>query len=136
MRDPPVEIRNLHVVATLDDGAIDITDGSAEVNRGRVELGGGWDPRTGQGLMLELDNVTTMVEGILTQWDGEIAIEPHADRLAHISGDLALVVGLWDERVDLASAMLGGDSTAASENEMLHDISLDVTVRGLAGIRV
>jgi hypothetical protein len=87
-------------------------------------------------LVLELDNVTTMVEGILTQWDGQIAVEPHPDRLAHVSGDLALVVGLWDERVDLASAMLGDDSASSPDDDILHDISLDVTVRGLAGIRV
>jgi outer membrane protein assembly factor BamA len=136
MREPPVEIRDLLVVASLDDGILDIVDGSAEVNRGRVDVGGGWDPRSGKGLVLELDNVTTMVEGILTQWDGEIAIEPHADRLAHVSGDLTLVVGLWDERVDLASAMLGGDSTTTPDDDKLHDVSLDVTVRGRAGIRV
>jgi len=136
MREPPVEVRDLRVVATLDDGVIDIIEGGAEVNRGRVDLGGGWDSRTGQGLVLELDNVTTMVEGILTQWDGEMAVEPHPDRLAHISGDLTLVVGLWDERLDLASAMLGGQSTATTDDDALHDVSLDVTVRGLAGIRV
>jgi outer membrane protein assembly factor BamA len=136
MREPPLEVRDLRVVASIDDGVVNIVDGSAEVNRGRVELTGGWDPISGQGLVLELDDVTTMVEGILTQWDGNIAIEPHADRLAHVSGDLALVVGLWDERLDLASAMLSGQSTATTENELLHDVSLDVTVRGLSGIRV
>jgi outer membrane protein assembly factor BamA len=136
MREPPVEIRNLRIDASLDDGILEIVDGSAEVNRGRVDLGGGWDPQSVQGLVLDLDNVTTMVGGILTQWDGEVAIEPHADRLAHVSGDLALVVGLWDERVDLASAMLGADSTATTETDMLHDVSLDLTVRGRAGIRV
>jgi len=136
MREPPVEVRDLRVVATLDDGVIDIIEGGAMVNRGRVDLGGGWDPKSGQGLVLELDNVTTMVEGILTQWDGDVAVEPHTDKLAHVSGDLTLVVGLWDERLDLASAMLGGQSTATTENAILHDISLDVTVRGLAGIRV
>jgi outer membrane protein assembly factor BamA len=77
-----------------------------------------------------------MVEGILTQWDGDMAVEPHPDRLAHVSGDLVLVVGLWDERLDLASAMLGGQSTATTGVDVLHDVSLDVTVRGLAGIRV
>ena len=136
MREPPVEVRDLRVVAAFDDGVIDIIEGGAEVNRGRVDLGGGWDSRSGQGLVFELDNVTTMVEGILTQWDGELAVEPHPERLAHISGDLTLVVGLWDERLDLASAMLGGQSTATTDDDTLHDISLDVTVRGRAGIRV
>jgi hypothetical protein len=136
MRDPPLEIRDLRLVAALDDGVLDIADGSATVNRGRLDIGGGWDPKSGQGLVFELDDVTTMVEGILTQWDGEIAVEPHPNRLAHVSGDLTLVVGLWDERLDLASAMLGGESIASTDDEMMHDVSLDVTVRGLAGIRV
>ncbi len=136
MRDPPVEIRDLYVVASLDDGVMSIVEGSAEVNRGRVDLGGGWDPESGQGLVLELDDVTTMVAGILTKWDGNIAIEPQKDRLAQISGDLTLVAGLWDERLDLASAVLAGESTVTSEDDFLDDISLDLTVRGLAGIRV
>ena len=63
MRDPPVEIRDLYVVASLDEGVLSIVEGSAEVNRGRVDLGGGWDPDSGQGLVLELDDVTTMVAG-------------------------------------------------------------------------
>jgi len=136
MRDPPVEIRDLRVVASLASGVLDIVEGEAEVNRGRVDLAGGWDPQYGQGIVFEFDDVTTMVEGILTQWDGDIAVEPHPNRLAHISGDLTLVVGLWDERLDLASVMLGGESMASTNDEMLHDISLDVTVRGRAGIRV
>ncbi len=136
MRDPPVEIRDLQFIASLDDGVLRIVDGSAEVNRGHVEMGGGWDPASGQGLVLELDNVTTMVAGILTQWDGQLAVEPHPDRLAHIYGDLNLVVGLWDERVDVASAVLAGDSSTVESDDILHDISLDLTVRGGAGIRV
>jgi outer membrane protein assembly factor BamA len=136
MRDPPVEIRDLSVVASLDDGVMDIVDGSAEVNRGRVELAGGWDLKSGQGLVIELDDVTTMVAGILTKWDGNIAVEPEKDRLARVSGDLTLVAGLWDERLDLASAMLAGESTVAAEDDFLNDIALDLTVRGLAGIRV
>jgi outer membrane protein assembly factor BamA len=136
MRDPPVEIRDLSVVASLDDGVMEIVEGSAEVNRGRVDLGGGWDPKSGQGLVLEFDDVTTMVAGVLTKWDGNIAVEPEKDRLARVYGDLTLVVGLWDERIDLASAMLAGDSTVDAEDDFLNDIDLDLTVRGLAGIRV
>jgi outer membrane protein assembly factor BamA len=135
MRDPPTEIRDLRVVATLDDGVIDIVDGSAEVNRGRVDLGGGWDPAIDQGLVLELENVTTIVAGILSQWNGYLVVEPHAERLAHVSGDLSLVAGLWDERFDLASAILENDVTTSTD-DMLRDISLDVTVRGRTGIRV
>jgi translocation and assembly module TamA len=136
MRDPPVEIRDLRAVVRLEEGVLDILEGSAEVNRGHVELGGGWDPESGQGLVLELDKVTTMVEGILTQWDGYLAIEPHPDRLAHLSGDLTLVAGLWDERFDVASAMVASPSTMTPEDEILHDIGLDMTVHGLAGIKV
>ena len=136
MRDPPVEIRDLHIVASLDDGVMNIVEGSAEVNRGRVDVAGGWDLKSGQGVVLEFDDVTTMVAGILTKWDGNIAVEPEKDRLARVYGDLTLVVGLWDERLDLASTMLAGESTVAAEDDFLNDINLDLTVRGLAGIRV
>jgi outer membrane protein assembly factor BamA len=135
MRDPPVEIRDLRFVAAVDEGVIDIIDGSAEVNRGHVDLGGGWDPMSGQGLVLELDRVTAMVAGILSVWDGDLVIEPQADRLAQVSGDLSLVAGVWDERFDLASAILGENPTTSTD-DVLHDIGLDLTVRGRAGIRV
>jgi len=136
MRDPPVEIRDLSVVASLDDGVMEIDEGSAEVNRGRVDVAGGWDLKSGQGVVLEFDDVTTMVAGILTKWDGNIAVEPEKDRLARVYGDLTLVVGLWDEHLDLASTMLSDESTVAAEDDFLNDITLDLTVRGLAGIRV
>jgi translocation and assembly module TamA len=136
MRDPPMEIRDLRVVASLDDGVLEITEGGAEVNQGRVYVGGGWDPKSGQGVVIEFDSVTTMVAGILAEWDGDIAVEPHADQLARVSGDLNLVAGLWDERFDLASAMLSGGTGVAPEDDYLHDVGLDLTVRGLAGIRV
>jgi outer membrane translocation and assembly module TamA len=136
MRDPPVEIRDLLVIASLDDGVLDIADGSATVNRGRVEMSGGWDPESRQGVVFELDSVTTMVAGILTQWNGNVSVEPDPDRLAHLSGDLTLAAGLWDERIDIASAMLGGQTTLTAEDDYLRDLSLDMTVRGLAGIRV
>ncbi len=136
MRDPPVEIRDLHIVASLDDGVMNIVEGSAEVNRGRVDVAGGWDLKSGQGVVLEFDDVTTMVAGILTKWDGTIAVEPEKDRLARVYGDLTLVVGLWDEHLDLASTMLAGESTVAAEDDFLNDINLDLTIRGLAGIRV
>ncbi|MDH3815209.1 MAG: translocation/assembly module TamB domain-containing protein [Acidobacteriota bacterium] len=136
MRDPPVEIRDLRIVASLDDGAINIIDGSAEVNRGRVDMAGGWDLKSGQGVVLELDDVTTMVAGILTKWDGNIAVEPERDRLARVYGDLTLVAGLWDEHLDLASTVLADASTVTSEDDFLNDINLDLTIRGFAGIRV
>ncbi|MBD3854203.1 MAG: translocation/assembly module TamB domain-containing protein, partial [Acidobacteria bacterium] len=99
-------------------------------------MAGGWDLKSGQGVVLELDDVTTMVAGILTKWEGIIAVEPERDRLARVYGDLTLVVGLWDEHLDLASTMLAGASTVTSEDDFLNDINLDLTIRGFAGIRV
>jgi translocation and assembly module TamA len=136
MRDPPVEVRDLKVVASLDDAVVDIVEGSAEVNRGRLTIGGGWDPDSAQGVVLEFTGVTTMVAGILSTWNGALAIEPREGRLAHLSGDLTLAAGLRDERFDLTAAMTGGVSTTSADDDLLHDISLDVTVRGRAGIRV
>jgi outer membrane protein assembly factor BamA len=136
MRDPPVEIRGLRIVASIDDGVVNVVEGGAEINRGRVDIGGGWNPDSAQGVVIELDRVTTMVAGILSTWNGDLAIEPREGRLAHISGDLTLAAGLWDERIDLAAAMMGGPSTTSADDEYLHDIGLDLSVGGLAGIRV
>ncbi len=136
MRDPPVEIRELRMIATLDDGVLNIEEGQAEVNRGQVLMGGGWDPRSGQGLVLEIEGVTALVAGILTKWDGSVAIEPHPERLAQVVGELNLIAGLWDERFDLAGAVLGGGEMEIASDDPMHDIGLDLTVRGRAGIRV
>ena len=136
MRDPPLQIKDLLLDATLAEGSLTIDDGRATVNRGTVELAGGWDPDSGQGIVAEVKGVTVFTEGVLTKWDGEFAIEPHRERLAHITGDLTLLAGLWDESVALTGAFLGEDAVELPADDPLHEISLDVTVRGRAGIRV
>jgi len=136
MRDPPVEIRGLKIKAALQDGRIDILDGSAEVNRGTVLMGGGWDPVSGQGFVFELQNVMLFFNGILTTWDGDLAVEPRDGAIAHVTGDLTLTGGLWDENFGLTSAILGGEEVALAADDPLYDISLDLSVRGRSGIRV
>ena len=136
MRDPPLEIRDLHLTAEIEDGLVSNIDGSATVNRGTVLFGGAWQPEVGQGVVLELEGVTAYTAGILTKWNGNVAIEPHPEKMARIAGDLTLIAGLWDERLDLASAVLGGGSTELAGDDPLHDIGLDLAVRGRAGVRV
>ena len=136
MRDPPLEVKNLMVVAEVDNYGVTIVDGSAEVNRGRVEVGGGWSPTSGQGVVMELDDVTMLVAGILTKWDGVISIEPSAEGIAHVVGDLRLAAGLWDENFALTSAVFGPVAVAPAGDDPLHDISLDIAVQGRSGIRV
>ena len=136
MRDPPVEIKGLKMSAALEDGRIDILDGQAEVNRGTVTMGGGWDPVSGQGVVFEMENVTLFFEGILTRWDGDLAVEPKKDSMAHVTGDLTLMAGLWDETIGLASAVFGAEDVELAADDPLYDISLDLSVRGRSGIRV
>jgi outer membrane protein assembly factor BamA len=136
MRDPPLEVRGLQLAAELEGGVISDLDGSAVVNRGRVIFGGAWNPATGQGVVLELQGVTAYTAGILSKWDGHLALEPHPEKTALITGDLTLIAGLWDERLDLASAVLGQASAELAGDDPLHDIDLDLTVRGRAGVRV
>jgi len=136
MRDPPLEVKDLNVVVELDDDGITIVDGSAEVNRGRVELGGGWNRASGQGVVIELEDVTMLTAGVLTKWDGDISIEPSAEGLAHVVGDLRLAGGLWDENFALTSAVFGPVAVAPASDDPLHDISLDIAVQGRSGIRV
>jgi outer membrane protein assembly factor BamA len=136
MRDPPLEVKDLNVVVELDDDGITIVDGSAEVNRGRVELGGGWSRASGQGVVIELEDVTMLTAGVLTKWDGDISIEPSAEGLAHVVGDLRLAAGLWDENFALTSAVFGPVAVAPASDDPLHDISLDIAVQGRSGIRV
>ena len=136
MRDPPLEVKDFMVVAELDGDEITIVDGSAEVNRGRVELGGGWSPASGQGVVMELEDVTMLTAGVLTKWDGDISVEPSAEGLAHVVGDLRLAAGLWDENFALTSAVFGPVAVAPASDDPLHDISLDIAVQGRSGIRV
>jgi translocation and assembly module TamA len=137
LADPALEIGDLRLAAEIFDGAVYINDGSATVNRGRALLVGGWDPDTGQGVVLELDNTTFYVEGILSRWSGLIAIEPDPERVARIVGDLVLDGGVWDQPVDIGGALLGsGAMTEPAADDPLRDLVLDISVRGRGGIRV
>ena len=136
VRDPPLQIRDLTLSAELVDGVLWIEDGSAEVNQGRVELGGGWDPESGQGIVAEVDNVVVFVEGVLTQWSGTVALEPQPDRLAKITGELNLVAGLWDQDVDLGGMIFGSTSLDPGRSDLLDDVVLDLDVRGRGVVRV
>ena len=136
MRDPAVEVRDLQLTAKLTGRGLDIVDGSATVNGGRVELGGGWDPASRQGIVVSLDSVAFLTEGILTTWDGELAVAPLPERLAEVAGELRLRRGIWEENVDLAAVVLGGEALVLAVDDPLHDIALDVTVHGRTGIEV
>jgi len=137
LRDPPVELADLELEASIVDGAVSIDQGQARLNRGRLDFGGGWDRATGQGLVLELEDVAFVLPmGIISRFDGVIAVEPEPERLARVVGDLVLEGGLWEERVDLAGAVLGTGETPVAADDPLHDVILDLTVRGRGGVRV
>jgi len=135
-RDPPVELTDLHLEAELGGGGLAISDGSVGINRGRALFGGGWDRKSGQGIVMELDGVTFFVAGTLTQWSGVLAIEPDPEYTARVTGDLVLAGGVWEQRVDLAGAFLGGPEVLAAADDPLRGIALDVTVRAQTGVRV
>ncbi len=136
VRDPPLQIRDLSLSAELADGVLWIDDGSAEVNQGRVELGGGWDPESGQGVVAEVDDVVVFAEGVLTQWSGTVALEPERDRLAKVTGELNLVAGLWDQDVALSGMIFGSTSLDSGRGDLLDDVALDLDVRGRGVVRV
>ncbi len=136
VRDPPLQIRDLVLSAEIVDNVLWINDGHAEVNQGRVELAGGWDPESGQGVIAEAENVLVFVEGILSQWSGTIAIEPDRERLARVVGELNLVAGLWDQDVNLSGMLLGPASLDPAGDDPLHDVVLNLDVRGRGSVRV
>lgn len=139
MRDPPVELKDLQLTAVLDDGALWIEQGSATLNRGRVELGGGWDPSSGQGLVAQLEDVVMILPmSILTRWGGEIALEPTTDpnRMATVVGDLTLESGLWDRPFDYAGVLLQSGGLGTEGDDPLYAIGLDLRVRGRGGVHV
>lgn len=139
MRDPPVEIRDFHLSAVLEDGAWYVEDGGAQFNRGRITLGGGWDPASGQGLVVEMQDVILVLPmSILTRWSGDLSIEPDPDpdRLAKVVGDLNLDSGLWDRPVDLAGALFGPAALDPAGDDPLYGIGLDLRVRGRGGVHV
>ncbi len=138
MRDPPLEITNANIEAQWQDGILEITDGSARINRGSVWLGGAWDPESGQGIVAELEDVTALLPGgIVTRWDGVMALEPATDHLAALIGDLSLKYGVWDYPFDIGAAVRGtGDDAALGADDITHRIGLDMEVRGGGGIAV
>ena len=136
LRDPPLEIRDLVLSARWQDGALRVRDGRATVNEGTVEIGGGWDPVSRQGLVAEIDNVVLYLEGILSQWSGVIAIEPDPPRLATVTGELNLVAGLWDENVSLTGALFGPESLEPAPDDPLYRIGLNLDIRGRGKVRV
>ena len=136
LRDPPLQVRDLELSARWSDGALWVRDGRATVNEGSVELGGGWDPASRQGLVAELENVIVYAEGILSQWTGVIAVEPDPPRLAKVVGELNLVAGLWDENVSLTGALFGPVALEPAADDPLYGVALDLDVRGRGKIRV
>jgi len=135
-RDPPLRIRDLVLSAELIDGVLWINDGRARVNQGTMEIGGGWDPVTRQGIVAEFENVVVFVGGILSQWSGVVAVEPEPDRLAKVAGEVNLVAGLWDQNVSLGGALFGSQSLEPARDDPLNDIFLDLDVRGRGVVRV
>ncbi len=137
LSDPPLEVRNLSLDATFEGGVLEIDSGSAEVNRGHVELGGGWDPESGQGLVAELDDVSTVVPpGIVARWNGLVAVEPGSEGRLRVVGDLELAEGVWDTPFDLFSAMAGAGETPLAVDDPLEGIDLEMEVAGRSGILV
>jgi outer membrane protein assembly factor BamA len=135
-RDPPVEVADLRVEAELGGGRLSVRDGSAGINRGRALFGGGWDPASGQGIVMELDGVTFFAAGTLTQWSGVLAVEPDPKGTARVTGDLVLAGGVWEQRADLAGAFLSGPDLMAAADDPLQGIALDLTVRSQTGVLV
>lgn len=137
MRDPALSIENLALSLVFEDGALWIEEGSATVNRGTVLLGGGWDPASGQGIVIEMDDVVALLPfDILTHWSGDLAIAPDPERLLTVSGDLVLEGGVWDRPVDLTGFVFGPTTMVPAADDPLWDIGLDLDVRGRGGLAV
>ncbi len=135
-RDPPLRIRDLVLSAEWVDGALWINDGRARVNQGTMEIGGGWDPVSRQGVVAEFEHVVVFVGGILSQWTGAVAVEPEPGRIATVAGELNLVAGLWDQNVSLGGALFGSSSLEPTIDDPLNDVFLDLDVRGRGVVRV
>ncbi len=137
LQDPPVQVAGLGLEASLEGGVLSIDGGSAEVNGGHVDFGGGWDPVSGQGVVAELEDVHAVVPpGILTRWNGLVAVEPARTGRLRIAGDLELVSGIWDTPFDLLAAMADSGVTPVSVDDPLEQIDLEVEVAGRSGVLV
>ena len=136
MRDPPVQISNLRLQLGFNDGAVTIEDGHAEVNGGSVEAAGGWNPTTGEGILIQPEEVAFVLSnGILTRWNGLIALEP-ADDGVTLAGTLVLASGLWDRSFDITSAVGGVPEPPPPADDPLHAIALDLDIRARGPIHV
>lgn len=137
MRDPAVAITDLRLRVEVDDGVVWIQDGEAGLNKGHVLMGGGWDPVSGQGVVLELEEVKVLLEtSIVTSWSGAIAIEPDPDHTAKVVGELGLDAGVWERPFDLKTAFFGSEDEFTDEEDPANDIALDLQVAGYGGVRV
>lgn len=135
--DPPLEVRDLSVNASFDGDVLEIDGGSAEVNGGHLELGGGWDPRSGQGVVAELNDISALVPpGIVTRWNGLMAVEPGSRGRLRVVGDLELVEGVWDTPFDLFSVMAGAGTAPIAVDDPLDGIDLEMEVAGRSGILI
>lgn len=137
LRDPPLQIEKLRIEASFSDGVLDINDGHARINGGETDLGGGWDPTIGQGLVAEFENLSFLLPNdILSRWDGAISIEPSNEDLAVVVGELNLLRGLWERPFDLAGAMRDEGGTGNEETGPADLIRLDLEVHGRGGVHV
>ncbi len=137
MRDPPVRIADAQLKVTLSDGRLTIEEGQAEVNGGSVEVGGGWNPATGEGIIIQPEEVAfVLANGILTRWNGLIALEPSDDDGFILSGTLVLASGLWDRSFDITSALGGSTEPPPPADDPLHSIELDLDIRTRGPIHV
>lgn len=136
LREPPLQLENLRLEASFADGVLDLDEGHARINGGEADLGGGWDPTFGQGLVAEFENLSFLLPNdILSRWDGVVSLEPAGDGLATLVGDLDLLQGLWQAPFDLSSGSGDQDSgTEASDTARLFHLDLEVHGRG--GIHV
>jgi translocation and assembly module TamA len=136
-RDPAVEITDLTLHVEVDDNVAWIQDGEAGVNLGKMWLGGGWDPQTSQGIVLEFEDVNTIVgTSIVTEWSGVVAMEPDPRHPARIVGEVVLGAGIWERPFDLRQAFFGASAVDAEEDSPLDDVALDLQVAGFGGVRV
>lgn len=137
MRDPAMELRDLTLAIDIEDGVVSIRDGRAGINRGTALFRGGWDAASGRGVEIELDGVALLLPyGILSRWSGTLGIDPAADRLARMHGDLELEGGIWDQPFDYAELLFGAGAEALAADDPMNDVVVDLEVRGRNGIEV
>lgn len=136
-REPPVQVSGLWAEVELRDGVWAVIDGAADVNRGRILIGGEWNRGTGQGVIFEVQDVVFLLpQGILTRWEGAFVVEPAEGRVARVVGDLVLQKGLWDRDVDFTSMLLSDRIDAGTTSQLLYDVALDLEVSAETAVDV